>query len=160
MLAHPKWLDSFKVGGYRDWGLPTQTSPWVPDPSCMAPIFNAHCPAPSKRVCYFVHASEGYHKTDFMNTFGLTEAEVFLNNGAGHDDPLSYENFVALRDYFCSCESVVTSSFHGVVWATYLQVPLSNARMHASNTPQLHGCTGINRVQPVPISQKRYLTQI
>lgn len=87
---------SFDLASTRDWPPPPGVD-WVPCPSCMSPLFDDP-PAPTAQTVEYGHA-----RLSPMSS---------LNNNC-----MDFERVIR---HLCSGEEVVTSSYHGMVWATWL----------------------------------------
>lgn len=89
-------VDGFDMAGVRDWPPPPGAE-WVPCASVLSPLFD-DAPDPSKKVVHYGHK--------------LLSPMPGVNN-----DCMDFE---AVIKHLASGEEVVTSSYHGMVWATLL----------------------------------------
>ena len=97
--AHPPWLIQPKVLlGTRDAGCGL---PWVPCPSCMHPFFDDP-PAPTRAVVV-------YHGKHPIEARGAPAQRC--NEGLPIDTAMAF---------LASARAVVTSSYHGMYWASLL----------------------------------------
>lgn len=87
---------NFDLVGLRDY--PTKGNyDWIPCPSCMSPLFD-NIKEPTKRVIHYGHKK--------------ISPSVGLNN-----DCMDFEKVI---EYLSQGETIVTSSYHGMVWGTWL----------------------------------------
>lgn len=87
---------AFDLAGVRDWPPPRGTR-WVPCVSCMSPLFDDPAP-PTKDLVMYGHARK--------------RPLAGLNNDA--------KDLRQVLTYLSQGETIVTSSYHGVYWATLL----------------------------------------
>lgn len=92
----PFAVDGFDLAGVRDWPPPPGAE-WVPCASVLSPLFD-NPPEPSRSVVHYGHR--------------LLSPMDGLNN-----DCMDFERVI---NWLASGEEVVTSSYHGMVWATLL----------------------------------------
>lgn len=86
----------FDLVGLRD--CPTKGNyDWLPCPSCMSPLFD-NPPEPTKRVVHYGHRK--------------ISPVVGLNN-----DCMDFETVI---NYLSQGETIITSSYHGMIWGTWL----------------------------------------
>lgn len=101
----PESLDVYKdfiLSGIRDYNVVKESTNkkniiWVPCSSCMSPLFD-NIPAPEKEVVFYGH--KRMSPMQEMNNDNMDFKKVIEHLGRG--------------------ETVVTSSYHGVYWATLL----------------------------------------
>lgn len=89
-------VDGFDMAGVRDWPPPPGAE-WVPCASVLSPLFD-DAPEPTAKRVYYGHK--------------LKDPKPQMNN--------DNMNFAAVIKHLASGEEVVTSSYHGMVWATLL----------------------------------------
>lgn len=85
----------FELAGTRDWP-PDPGAEYVPCPSCMSPLFDDP-PDPTQEVVEYGHAQQ---------------SPMAVNN--------DLMDMAAVIKHLCKGETVITSSYHGMVWATWL----------------------------------------
>lgn len=98
-VRYPDYLESFDLAGIRDYGTKYD---WVPCASCMHPAFDRKYEITEEYVVYENKLCSAVRIGGFKR---LTNEEMCL------------ENVVA---FLGSAETVLTSSYHGVYWATLL----------------------------------------
>lgn len=93
--------DAFDLAGVRDWGIGREDNTyWVPCASCMSPLFDQEYEI-TKEVAFYGHA-----------LLSPMVGEDSLQN-----DCMDMAKVIA---HLGSAETIVTSSYHGVYWATLL----------------------------------------
>jgi len=98
-IRYPRYLDKFDLVGIRDYGMKYE---WVPCVSCLHPVFDRQYEITEEYVVYENKLCSGVHIDGFKR---LTNEEMSL------------EKVVA---FLGSANTVLTSSYHGVYWATLL----------------------------------------
>ena len=87
------------------------------DTSCMIPELEAPCPLSSTRgpVGYYLH--ETLLAGPLTETYleHIDAANILFNN---------HTNITNVLNFFCGFDTIVTSSYHGLLWATYLNKPV------------------------------------
>lgn len=92
---HPDY-SVFALASTRDANPPAGAE-WVPCPSCMHGAFNV-IPEPTQKTVYYGH-------------------KLLSPMGDINNDCMDFESVIA---YLASGEEIVTSSYHGMVWGTWL----------------------------------------
>lgn len=93
--VHPEY-NGFDLIGVRDYPAKPDHE-WVPCPSCMSPLFD-NPPEPKTQIVRYGHAK-------------LSPMRGMNNNNM---------DFESVINYLASGEEVITSSYHGMIWATWL----------------------------------------
>ncbi|GHC19435.1 hypothetical protein [Aidingimonas halophila] len=120
--VHPSYA-AFRLAGSRDWPVPRGVH-WVPDPSCLSPLFD-NPPEPTQAVVEYGHAEL---------------APMAVNN----DLP----SLAAAIRHLARGETVVTSSYHGMLWASWLgrcvEVRPTGRKFYGWHYPTLEECRAAN----------------
>lgn len=112
-------LQAAAVGRTRDYHLLDEPAPLL-DPSCMLSGLQWHdspkC-AKTRGVGFYLHAKLAVLKKEEVERMlhGVDPQDVLFNNELDINEVL---------EFLCRHEVVVTSSYHGVLWATYMNIPV------------------------------------
>ena len=108
-------LGSVAVGRTRDFNHKDEVAPLL-DPSCMIPELQRSC-VKTRGVGYYLHAK--------LSQLRSEEVEFMLRNVSPEDVLFNNElNISIVMDFLCRHEVIVTSSYHGVLWSTYMNIPV------------------------------------
>ena len=114
------------AGRTRDFSHPDEPAPLL-DPSCLLPgmqISSSPSPSSSSSSCektrgvgFYLHAKLAQLKRTEMEQLlvGVDPQDVLFNNEL---------NITTVLQFLCTHEVIVTSSYHGVLWATYMNIPV------------------------------------
>jgi hypothetical protein len=103
------------AGSTRDFHHRHESSPLL-DPSCLLPGLLSSCHK-SRGVGFYLHAKLSQLKQGEVERLlqGVDAQDVLFNNEMDIDTVLQF---------LCRHEVIVTSSYHGVLWATYMNIPV------------------------------------
>ena len=103
-LASGTWLRDFGLGQLKS---SSSTFRSMLDASCLMPELDQNC-VKERAVGYYLRG-----EFDFARKHGVNASDVWHNTGSVGD---------ALH-FICTSRSIVTNSYHGLLWAEYMGVP-------------------------------------
>ena len=112
-------LQAAAIARTRDYSLTDEPHPLL-DPSCMLPGLHTHSHTHTdkkRRVGYYLHAKLAILRSEEVRELltGVNPQDILYN---------SEDDITTVLDFLRTSEVVITSSYHGVLWATYLNIPV------------------------------------